>query len=84
MCVFSKNIVTKSGVEEVLPGSVGLQFFAEINNTSGEELSVEVLPEECCLEAGDSRCNVVELVGSASDTVPTGMLSTVALCTIST
>ncbi|XP_026745122.1 uncharacterized protein LOC113506479 [Trichoplusia ni] len=79
MCVCSKNIVTKSGLHQPTPCSIGLKFFAEINNTSGEDCTVEIHPDECCLVSNDSQCNIVELIGSATDFIPEGTSKTLNL-----
>ncbi|XP_035456486.2 uncharacterized protein LOC118280514 [Spodoptera frugiperda] len=79
MCVFSKNIVTKSGLDHINPYSVGLKFFAEINNTSGDDCMVEIHPDECCLEANDAKCNIVEVIGSATDSIAEGTTKTLHL-----
>lgn len=73
MCVISKkNIVSKSGLQQPIPSAVGLKFFAEINNTSGEDCTVEVHPDECCLDANDRKCNIIQPIGSATETIAEG------------
>uniref|UniRef100_A0A2A4JRH5 Generative cell specific-1/HAP2 domain-containing protein n=1 Tax=Heliothis virescens TaxID=7102 RepID=A0A2A4JRH5_HELVI len=79
MVVFSKNIVSKSGLGQVIPCSIGLQFYAEINNTSGEDCSVEIHPDECCLDTNDAKCNIVEVIGTAADNIPEGTSKTLQL-----
>ncbi|KAH9630865.1 hypothetical protein HF086_014606 [Spodoptera exigua] len=79
MCVFSKNIVTKSGLDHIVPCSVGLKFFAEINNTSGDDCVVEIHPDECCLESNDAKCNIIEVIGSATESIPEGTSKTLHL-----
>nr|XP_021197955.2 uncharacterized protein LOC110381866 [Helicoverpa armigera] len=79
MVVFSKNIVSKSGLGQVIPCSIGLQFYAEINNTSGEDCTVEIHPDECCLDANDAKCNIVEVIGTAADHIPEGSTKTLQL-----
>lgn len=73
MCVLSASVVTRAGLEAVAARGVALQLFAEVNNTSGGECEVTLRSARCCL-AGDRRCDVLQLAGGVTETVPPGML----------
>lgn len=68
-------VVAKSGIKEVSPCSIGLQFFSVINNTSEEDYYVELLTDECCIESsGDLDCESVEILGETADVIEKGNL----------
>ncbi|XP_075988920.1 uncharacterized protein LOC142984923 [Anticarsia gemmatalis] len=79
VAVLCKDLVIKAGLEELVPSSIGLKFYTEMRNSGREGLSVEVYPDECCLENGDSKCDIVEMVGGATDVIDAGSTKTLKM-----
>ncbi|CAB3257590.1 unnamed protein product [Arctia plantaginis] len=73
---YTKNIDVKAGLEEPIPSSVGLKFVAEINNLNEEDCAVDVYPDECCLYSNDDKCDIIEIMGDASDVIAAGATKT--------
>ncbi|KAL0809221.1 hypothetical protein ABMA28_011441 [Loxostege sticticalis] len=72
--------IQNKGVETVSGCSVGLVFYADVNNTSDEDFEVEASPDQCCLDIGSEEdCDVVEMIGDCMETVPKGTIKTLRL-----
>ncbi|KAJ8707568.1 hypothetical protein PYW07_011245 [Mythimna separata] len=77
--VGGRDVETRAGVEAVAPRAVGLLLFARVNNSGADECRVALRPERCCLDSGDARCDVVQVLGTAADTIPGGTTRTLHL-----
>lgn len=65
--------ITKSGSAPASVCKIGLEFFAELNNTSGEDFHVELLPDECCLKGAEGDdCDSLQIIGECSEVIPKG------------
>ncbi|KAJ0182886.1 hypothetical protein K1T71_000862 [Dendrolimus kikuchii] len=76
----NKNLViNKKGLEKVDSFSVGLMFFVDLNNTSSNDINLEIKNGQCCLKNGDNiDCETLELIG-CTDTIPGGTSKTINL-----
>ncbi|KOB78493.1 Uncharacterized protein OBRU01_02221, partial [Operophtera brumata] len=64
-------IITKSGLASVSACKIGLEFCAELNNTSSEDFNVELIPDECCLKTDDGEdCDSLQIIGECSVVIP--------------
>lgn len=70
----NKGIVTmKTGLGEISPCSIGLQFYAELNNTADEDFFVELMADECCINFHeDMDCDSIEIIGESSEIIRKG------------
>ncbi|KAM3955481.1 uncharacterized protein ACR2FA_010610 [Aphomia sociella] len=72
--------IMDSGLDTVNPSTVGLQFFAIVNNTSDTDFEIELNPDECCLNVEPNLdCDVLEILGDIVERIPRGTTKTLKM-----
>ncbi|OWR47071.1 hypothetical protein KGM_200037 [Danaus plexippus plexippus] len=63
----------ETGLDTLTPSTIGLTFYANINNTSENDYDIEVKPDECCLEDGNRLdCDYLRILDELRTAVSNG------------